>query len=77
MNSNQNNGLGIASLLLGYPTGGGVTWNITQAIGQPVYAIYAQDDWRVTHRLTLNLGLRWTWSADCANGITCWIVACV
>jgi hypothetical protein len=57
--SNQNNGLGTASLLLGYPTGGGVTWNVTQAIGQPVYAIYGQDDWRVTHRLSLNLGLRW------------------
>jgi Carboxypeptidase regulatory-like domain/TonB dependent receptor len=23
------------------------------------YALYAQDNWRATHRLTLNLGLRW------------------
>ena len=23
------------------------------------YAAYVQDNWRATHRLTLNLGLRW------------------
>jgi hypothetical protein len=58
-NSNQATGLGSASMLLGDPASGGITWDLTLAEGQPVYAIYAQDDWRVTPRLTLNLGIRW------------------
>jgi hypothetical protein len=42
------------------------TSNYTQGFGQPRfqlkttdYAFFAQDDWRATPRLTLNLGLRW------------------
>lgn len=57
--SNTPNGSGLASLLLGYPTGGSVDWNGTIFEGQPVFAVYAQDDWRVTHRLTINIGLRY------------------
>ncbi|MGB6474107.1 MAG: TonB-dependent receptor [Candidatus Sulfotelmatobacter sp.] len=53
------NGLGLADMLLGYPDGGHVDYNFTIMEGQPAWGIYAQDDWRVTHRLTLNLGLRY------------------
>ncbi len=64
--SNAPNGSALASLYLGVPSGtasnngpGGVDWNRTIFEGQPVYAIYFQDNWRVNHRLTLNLGLRY------------------
>jgi len=49
----------IASLLLGYPTGGGVDWNSTVYETIPAYAVYAQDNWKVSRRLTLNIGLRY------------------
>ena len=54
-----NNGNVIADLLLGYPDNGGVDWDNTLAEGFPMYTFYGQDDWRVNHRLTLNLGLRY------------------
>lgn len=54
-----NNGNVIADLLLGYPDSGGVDWNDTLAEGFPIYTIYGQDNWRVNHRLTLNIGLRY------------------
>jgi outer membrane receptor protein involved in Fe transport len=48
-----------ASLLLGYADNGQI--DTIRYIGQqwPYFAGYAQDDWRVTQRLTLNLGVRW------------------
>ncbi|MDX1982047.1 MAG: TonB-dependent receptor [Bryobacteraceae bacterium] len=52
-------GIGFASFLLGTPASG--TLPTTQPIsGQQVYrAFFGQDDWRVTRKLTVNVGLRY------------------
>jgi len=52
-------GQGLASLLFGIPTGGFADVNDSRAESSKFYALFAQDDWRLTRRLTLNLGLRW------------------
>jgi hypothetical protein len=52
-------GDGIASLLLGYPTSGAATINPAPNIQYDYWAGFVQDDWRITPKLTLNLGLRW------------------
>jgi len=61
----QRQGLGFASFLLGIPSSTGVNlipresfklrWNFV--------AGYLQDDFRVNHKLTLNLGVRWEMTA--------------
>jgi hypothetical protein len=53
----------IASLLLGYPSS--VNYNIATAYAlQQIYmAPFVQDDWRVTAKLTLNLGLRYDYES--------------
>jgi len=56
---NQFDGSGVASLLLGTPTGGQIDWNASSYRTRPYYAVYVQDDWKVSPRLTLNLGLRY------------------
>jgi Carboxypeptidase regulatory-like domain/TonB dependent receptor len=58
-NSNEGNGSALADFYLGYPSGGGIDWFGTNSEGEPVYAVYFQDDWRVTPKLTLNLGIRY------------------
>jgi len=56
------NQLGVngAGMLLG----AGVWWirpgaNVTPAFAQKYFAVYSQNDWHATSKLTLNLGLRW------------------
>jgi hypothetical protein len=48
-----------ASMLLGWPSGGGVSSNIASAFQQIYTGFFVHDDWRVTPKLTLNIGLRW------------------
>jgi hypothetical protein len=56
-NTDQFNG--IATVLLGIPTGGSIAFNDTNYRTRPSYGFYIQDDWKVTSRITINMGLRY------------------
>ena len=52
-------GASAASLLLGVPGSGSYGSNTPYSLRQYYYATYVQDDWKITPRLTVNVGLRW------------------
>lgn len=52
-------GLALASFLLGLSDGGSINNLHNVDYFRPLYSFYAQDDWKVTPKLTLNLGVRY------------------
>ncbi|HEV2484543.1 MAG TPA: TonB-dependent receptor [Terracidiphilus sp.] len=52
-------GSGLAGMLLGFPNSGSRNFlEVPYYVTNDQYAAFAQDDWKVTQRLTLNLGVR-------------------
>jgi len=56
---NGTQGSAVASLLLGAPSSGIIQYTPRLGYKWRYYATYIQDDWKVSQRLTLNLGLRY------------------
>ncbi len=52
-------GLGLASFLLGYPDSGSASSPSLVAAQQLYPAVFGNDDWHVSSKLTVNMGLRW------------------
>ncbi len=52
-------GNSIASFLLGTPDSGSVSISSPVFWSQHYFAPFVQDDWKITHKLTLNLGIRY------------------
>lgn len=63
----SNSGHGFASLLLGVPQAGTLTFTPRMFLYQNYRAGYFQDDWRLSSRLTLNLGLRYEYTSPYAE----------
>ena len=57
--ANTTSGSGVASLLLGLPTGGSLQRNPAMATQTHYAALFFQDDFRITRKLTLGFGLRY------------------
>jgi hypothetical protein len=54
-----NSGNSFASFMLGQVYSGGFTIPNTEMLRIPYHAFFAQDDWKLTPRLTMNIGLRY------------------
>ena len=52
-------GQDIATFLLGLPTGGGIDRNASVAQLSRYFSLFVQDNWKMSRKLTLTLGLRW------------------
>lgn len=62
-----NGGNGLASLLLGVPVAGTITITNPLFLYQKYYSLFVQDDYRITNKLTLNIGVRWEYQTPFAE----------
>ena len=61
LDNSPNSAIGqdLAALMLGYPSGGLIDRSATR-FNQVVYGgVFIQDDWKVSNKLSVNMGLRW------------------
>lgn len=57
-------GSDLADFLLGVPDTSSIAFgNADKYLRQPVYDLYATDDWRILPTLTINAGMRWEYGA--------------
>ena len=52
-------GNGLADMLLGWASQTQVGNQLSEDAIAPYWGLYIQDDWKITRRLTMNVGLRW------------------
>jgi len=62
-NADAQSGNAFASFLLGYPASGSSPYNASPAFGSHYYGFYVQDDWRISGKLTINIGGRWDYDS--------------
>ena len=58
-----NSGFGMASFLMGWPSGGSMPYANGISVLSTYYGFYFQDDFRVSKKLTLNMGVRYEYES--------------
>jgi Carboxypeptidase regulatory-like domain/TonB-dependent Receptor Plug Domain len=62
----------LADFIFGLPSSVNLGNNFVSNLRQQVHSLYVQDDWRVTPKLTLNLGLRWEFASPLVDRDNNW-----